>query len=153
MRITQSHTYHQAPGVVWRALTDRDAIRQWWLDTNFEPVVGREVWFQDTAQGSWDGRSTGRVLEVDPPRLVRFEWNGGGQKMIVTYALRPEGTGTHLTVTQEGLRGVSGFVLALFLRSGWRGYLRGQLPAIAAHLHDHVDLAAYPVPPKAERAR
>ncbi|NYF16539.1 uncharacterized protein YndB with AHSA1/START domain [Microbacterium sp. AK009] len=154
MKITQRRTYRHTPDVVWRALTDRDAIRQWWLDTNFEPVPGKEVWFQDNPQGSWDGRSVGIVLDADPPRRVRFGWSGGGQDMIVTYTLTPtpEG-GTTVTITQDGLRGVNGLFLSVLLRLGWRSYLRQQLPHIAHHLAEHPTMDGYPVPPKAERAK
>lgn len=77
-------TYAHPPDVVWEALTDPRAIRQWWVDTDFRPEPGATFFFQDTPQGSWDGRVEGRVLEVEPGRRVRFSWSGGGHETEVT---------------------------------------------------------------------
>lgn len=72
MKIVQQREYAQAPEHVWEALTRADAIRQWWLDTDFEPTVGHRFEFRDTPQGSWDGRAVGEVLEADAPHRVVF---------------------------------------------------------------------------------
>lgn len=153
MKIVQQREYPQAPEHVWEALTRAEAIRQWWLDTDFEPTVGHRFEFRDTPQGSWDGRAVGEVLEADAPHRVVFTWKGGGIDTVVEYLLEPTETGgTRFTLRHTGFRGASGLLMAAVLRLGWRGYLRKDVPDYAAHVAEHGPDAAYPKPTKAARA-
>lgn len=129
-------TYPYPPDAVWSALTDARAIRQWWVDTDFRPEPGVRFFFQDTPQGSWDGRVTGEVLEVDPGRRVRFSWSGGGHETEVTWTVEPAPGGSRVTVEQVGFKGIGGLFLSIMLRFGWRSLLAKTLPETARHLTD-----------------
>lgn len=135
MKIQRTAHYPHPVDIVWTALTDARAIRQWWVDTDFAPEPGRAFFFQDTPTRGWDGRVDGTVLEADPPRRVLFRWRGGGIDTTVEYRLTPtDDGGTDFTVTHDGFQGVGGLILGTFLRSGWKGYLRRALPDVCAHI-------------------
>jgi uncharacterized protein YndB with AHSA1/START domain len=153
MKIRMEREYPHPTEVVWRALTDPRAIRQWWVDTDFEAQAGREFIMRDVPQGKWDGVVRGRVLESEPPRRVRFTWKGGGHETVITYELRetPDG-GTRFILTHEGFRGVAGLFLMATLRFGWRGLMRRILPETAAHIAAHGFAVPFPSPSKAQRS-
>jgi uncharacterized protein YndB with AHSA1/START domain len=152
MKIHMEREYPHPREVVWQALTDARAIRQWWVDTDFAPEAGREFTMRDVPQGSWDGVVRGRVLEADAPRHVRFSWNGGGHQTEVRYTLEEVPGGTRVVLEHDGFRGVSGLFLMTMLRFGWRGLLRRILPESAAHIAAHGFTRPFPTPSKAERA-
>jgi uncharacterized protein YndB with AHSA1/START domain len=77
---------------VWRAITEPDELRQWFPGVpRFELEAGTEF----VVEGEPGG--TGRVLAVDPPRLLDFEWGGEHLRFV----LAPDGDGCLLTFTQE----------------------------------------------------
>lgn len=154
MKIRMERSYPFPVEAVWQGLTDARAIRQWWVDTDFVPELGREFVMRDVPQGKWDGIVRGTVLECDPPRRIRFTWNGGGHETEVTYELRPTADGgTHLVLTHDGFRGLSGFFLMTMLRFGWRGLVRKVLPECAGHIAARGFDTPFPSPPKAEQVQ
>jgi len=153
MKIRIERTYPHAIEHVWSALTDARAIRQWWVDTDFEPTVGRAFFFQDTPQGSWDGRVNGKVLEVDAPRRIRFSWLGDGHETEVTYELFATPSGTRFVLTHEGFRGMRGLFLRTLLRFGWGSFVKSLLPEMAAHIAAHGVAVPFAKAPKAERVK
>lgn len=48
--------------------------------------------------------STLKILRIEPPRLLEFDWAGGSEG-IVTIELTPAGEGTHLVLTHRGISG------------------------------------------------
>lgn len=151
MKIRMVRDYPHPPEAVWVALTDARAIRQWWVETDFRPEPGHKFFFQDTPQGSWDGRVEGEVLEATPPRYVRFSWRGGGHETVVTYELEPTERGTRLTLVHDGFEGLSGLFLSVLLRFGWGDLVKKLLPAMAEHIVTRGIDTAFPTPSKAER--
>jgi uncharacterized protein YndB with AHSA1/START domain len=97
---------------VWAYLTEGELRRQWLAagDMELEPGASFElVWRNDdlsepddkAPQGtSGDHRATCRILEVDPPRKLRYEWPQAGE---VTFELAPEGDRVLFTVTHRRL--------------------------------------------------
>ena len=115
--------------VVWRALTDRKQIEQWFMPNDFEPVVGREFAFRvEGSRGPTLSKTYCRVLEVDPPNTLRFSWRVGSQKRSVIWALSPETTvdirltsiptGTLLELV-HGRFGVVTFMATVFFCLNW----------------------------------
>ena len=47
---------------VWRALTDREALAQWLMPGDFEPVLGREFQFRAPPAPGWDGDGLKAVM-------------------------------------------------------------------------------------------
>ena len=86
---------------VWRAMTERDLVAQWWgrgnkLDIEtFEPRRGGHWRFVEHAGGQTHGFE-GRYREVTPEERIvtTFEWDGmPGHPCIETYELHDLGDG------------------------------------------------------------
>jgi len=88
------------PGVVWRAITDREQLRRWFpCDVEVEGaewVVGARITFvfpPDVIEMTL----TGKVLSVDPPGLLSYSWG----EDILTFELQADGEGTLLALANE----------------------------------------------------
>ncbi len=92
-------------GKVWRALTDKNDMKQWYFDlTEFKPEVGFEFAFT----GGKDGREylhLCKITEVIPGKKLKHSWKYDGYEGIsfVTFELFDEGDKTRLRLTHEGL--------------------------------------------------
>lgn len=90
---------------VWRAITDKDQMKQWYFDlADFKPEVGFEFRFE----GNNEERCylhLCRVTEVVPGRKLTYSWRYDGYEgnSFVTFELFPEGEKTRLRLTHEGL--------------------------------------------------
>lgn len=151
MNIVLERNYPHPIEAVWTALTDPRAIRQWWVDTDFAPEVGRSFFFQDKPQGSWDGRVEGEVVEVEAPRKIRFTWRGGGHRTEVTYELTPTPGGTRFVLRHEGFQGFGGLFLRTMLRFGWGSFVKKLLPEMSAHIATRGIDVPFASPSKKER--
>lgn len=97
-----------SPEIVWKAITDPDEIRQWFLtEAQVDGRVGGRV---EMTTGRFRVHATGQVLSWDPPRVYEYEWNvepnpnlPEGERSIVRWELRPEEGGTLLTLTCSDL--------------------------------------------------
>ncbi|MFF1876831.1 SRPBCC family protein [Leifsonia sp. NPDC058230] len=96
---------------VWRALTEPAAIAEYLFGTQVttdwkkgSPIVYR---------GEWEGKpyeDKGTILEIDPPRLLATSYysplsgkpDAPESYQNVTYTVEPEGSGTRVTVRQDG---------------------------------------------------
>ena len=92
------HIYSHPPAAVWRALTDPELHARWWAPGDVKAVVGHRF---ELDMGAW-GKQPCEVLEVEPERLLRYRFSSGGLDTIITWRLEPHGSGTRLTMTQEG---------------------------------------------------
>jgi uncharacterized protein YndB with AHSA1/START domain len=83
---------------VWRAITQPEHLAHWFpSEMTMELHPGAPITFTDTSEnGDLTGDDlSGRVLEVDPPRLFAFDWSGEHLR----FELRADGDGTVLTFT------------------------------------------------------
>lgn len=98
-------TYNAAPQNVWKAITDKDQMKQWYFDiAEFEPVVG----FEFTFYGENEGRKFThlcKITEVIPDKKLSYSWGYEGYEgnSLVTFELFDEGDKTRLRLTHEGL--------------------------------------------------
>ena len=109
--------------LVWRALTDIDDLRNWFLDIReFEPRVGFE--FQFYAGKDQTKYLHGcKVTEVIPNKRLAYTWRYGGYEgdSLVTIDLLAEGKKTRLRLTHTGLETfptIAAFARENFL-AGW----------------------------------
>ncbi|MGW4686617.1 SRPBCC family protein [Streptomyces sp. NPDC004244] len=86
------------PAAVWRALTDPELHARWWAAGDVKPVVGHRF----TLDMGAFGHQSCEVTEVDDERLLAYRFAEGTLDTTVTWTLRPEGTGTRLTLTHAG---------------------------------------------------
>jgi uncharacterized protein YndB with AHSA1/START domain len=98
-------TYNAPAEKVWKAITDRDQMKQWYFDiAAFKPEVG----FEFTFSGGKDGRAyvhLCKVAEVIPYKKLKHSWAYKGYEGIsfVTWELFEEGDNTRARLTHEGL--------------------------------------------------
>lgn len=94
-----------APDKVWRALTEPALLTEWLL-----PVIGFRLerdatfTFKTQPQPGWDGTVDCRLLDIDPPHKLSYTWVVGPIDTVVTFALTPTATGTHLSLVQRGFK-------------------------------------------------
>lgn len=125
---------------VWEALTDPTALGEWFMETDFAPVVGHRFQFRAAPVGGWRGWVDCQVTQVEPPRRLSFTWQGMAEHSVtqVTYELQSDGDGTRVRALHEGFDRshglLAGLMLRAILRGGWRRMFRRQLPPVLARL-------------------
>ena len=130
------------PDVVYAIVSSPEHIAKWWAesaDFDARPGGSGEIVFHDAAVQL-------TVLETVPSTLFRFRWNypagetpTGQNSMLVTFELAPEGSGTLLMVSEEGMRdqGWEAAKLEQYYRGhldGWTTCLDELIPAYVAKL-------------------
>jgi uncharacterized protein YndB with AHSA1/START domain len=126
-------TYLQPPAQVWAALTNSEALGQWLMPNNFEPVVGHCFQFRTKPAPGFDGIVQCEVLEVVPPARLVYSWTGGGVDTRLIWTLERLPEGTRLTLDHTGFRGLRGLLVSKILGKGWRSkILTVNLPALLA---------------------
>jgi uncharacterized protein YndB with AHSA1/START domain len=90
---------------VWKAITDKEQMKKWYFDIpEFKPEVGLEFTFD----GSNENRTFThlcKVIEVIPQQKLKHSWRYKDTEgeSFVTWELKPEGNGTRVKLTHEGL--------------------------------------------------
>lgn len=111
------------PPEVWRLLVDRST---WWPDLEFDAVAGsplRETW----TDGGRTFEATGRVLAVDSPTRLSFEWTEPGWSGFLTVTVTVSSAsaeGAEVIIVEQGfaeIRAEEG--LRLEHEAGWREHL------------------------------
>lgn len=89
---------------VWWALTDRDALAQWFMETDIRAEQGHPFTIRGEPEGAWRGWTECRILEIEPPhKLVwSFEPDDEGGPTVVTFTLTQTKTGTLLRLDHKG---------------------------------------------------
>jgi uncharacterized protein YndB with AHSA1/START domain len=128
-QLTFEAFYPHPPEKVWRALTERDAIRQWLMENDFVAKVGHRFQLRAKPQPGWSGIVEGVVLEVDPPRRLSYTWKNENVDTIVTITLSPTARGTQLRLEHTGFEGLRAVMVSFMLGGGWKGIIKTHLPA------------------------
>lgn len=103
--IVIERTYNAPMEKVWKAITGKDDMKQWYFDlAAFEPEVGFE--FQFT--GGNEDRTylhLCKITEVVPGRKITYSWRYDGYPgmSFVTFELFEAGQQTRLKLTHAGL--------------------------------------------------
>ncbi len=104
------------------------------MPNDFRPAVGHQFTFrtEPVPQHGFDGIVHCQVLDLDPPRLLRFSWRGGWLDTVVSWRLVPEGAGTRLLITHDGFddSDPAQRLTMGILGGGWRGHLIKRLSAL-----------------------
>jgi len=99
-------TYDAPVEKVWKAITDKDQMKQWYFDTleDFKPEPGFTTRF-DVKNDNKIFPHIWKVTEVVPGKKIAYEWKFGGYpgNSLVTFELSAEGDKTTLTLTHSGL--------------------------------------------------
>jgi uncharacterized protein YndB with AHSA1/START domain len=94
-----------SPAKVWRALTDPVLLAEWLLpvvELRLEP--GAAFVLKTQPHPAWDGTVNCRLLEIDAEKTLSYTWVVGDMEIdtVVTFALTPTASGTHLSLVQSG---------------------------------------------------
>jgi len=98
-------TFNAPVTLVWKALTDVDAMRVWYFDLKeFRPEPGFEFEFT-VEHGGMTYRHLCKVTEVIPQKKIAYTWRYAGHEgeSLVSFELYAEGEKTRLKLTHEGL--------------------------------------------------
>ncbi len=98
-------TFNAPVATVWRAITNKDDIKQWSFDMKeFKPEVGFEFQFYGEKDGV-EYFHLCKVTEVIPGKKLAYSWRYEGYEgnSLVTFELYAEGDKTRLKLTHEGL--------------------------------------------------
>lgn len=98
-------TYNAPIDVVWKAITDKDQMKQWYFSLEeFRPEVGFEFSFTGENEGRVYIHNC-RIIEVIPGRKLKHTWvyEDYEGESVVTFELFPEGNQTRVKLTHEGL--------------------------------------------------
>ena len=98
-------TYNAPIDVVWKAITDKDQMKQWHFSLEeFRPEVGFEFSFTGENEGRVYIHHC-RIIEVIPGRKLKHTWvyEDYEGESVVTFELFPEGNQTRVKLTHEGL--------------------------------------------------
>ncbi|HEU5290052.1 MAG TPA: SRPBCC domain-containing protein [Cyclobacteriaceae bacterium] len=91
---------------VWKAITDKDAMKQWYFDlAEFKPVVGFEFSFPGQGHKGEKYIHHCKITEVVKERKLAYSWRYEGFDGIsfVHFELFAEGNSTRVKLTHEGL--------------------------------------------------
>jgi len=130
------------PDVVWRALTEPEALAAWLMPVEgFAPKVGCRFRLKAKPMPGWDGVVNCEVLDVDESRLLSYTWQGTQMKnsTTVVWTLDAADGGTRLRLEHRGFTGIGGTVLNLMHRGGWRKFLTRQLPQYLGSRSEHTE--------------
>ena len=91
---------------VWKALTDKDQMKQWYFDMDqFEPRVGFEFSFEGKGEDGTVYAHLCTITEVIPNKKLAYTWRYAGREgnSLVTFELFDEEGATRLLLTHTGL--------------------------------------------------
>lgn len=103
--IIVERTYNTPITAVWKAITNRDEMKQWYFDLKeFKPEVGFEFQFTGGPPEK-QYLHLCKITEVLPGRTLTHSWRYDGYEgtSFVTFGLFPEGVKTRLRITHAGL--------------------------------------------------
>jgi|SRR6185295_10676761 len=129
-------TYPVESEFVWRAITERDLLREWLMDNDFRAEEGARCEFRMPPMPGFSGVVQCEVIEVQVNRRLIYTWDGGGSwgKTTVVWTLEPAGAGTKLRLEHKGFQGFRPFLLSLMMGSGWKKKLKVTVGRIVARL-------------------
>jgi uncharacterized protein YndB with AHSA1/START domain len=98
-------TVNAPPERVWKAITDRDQMKQWYFDiAEFKPEVGFEFRFTG---GTEDKKYIHicKITEVVVGKKLTYSWRYDGSQGLsyVTFELAGEGNQTRVKLTHKGI--------------------------------------------------
>lgn len=121
---------------VWAALTDPQELGSWYMrPEGFKAVVGTRFQLHSKPNAFYNGIAYCEVLSVEAPTRIRWSQSdkeSGPPTFTLTWTLTAEGDGTRLSLLQDGLSGLRGQMIKVFMSKGWKSLLEKRLPLVLA---------------------
>ncbi len=98
---------HHSPEKVWRALTDPVLLTEWLLPAvGLKLELGAAFTLKTQPYPGWDGTVHCKFVEIEAQRKLSYTWVVGDMELdtVVTFALTPTASGTHLSLVQSGFK-------------------------------------------------
>jgi uncharacterized protein YndB with AHSA1/START domain len=133
-----------SPEVVFDVVSSAEHLQHWWPDeARYERLPGEtgEIVFGERGAGGAVVAFT--VVDVEPPHTFSFRWTHPagepatvGNSLLVTFDLKPSGSGTLLRMTESGFRELGWEAAVLEQQyhehvTGWDYYLPRIAPYVA----------------------
>jgi uncharacterized protein YndB with AHSA1/START domain len=126
---------------VWIALTDPQAIAEWLMPNDFQPIVGRTFRFHVDPMPGFSGVTECQVLTVAPPHRLEYTWvpvpkdanSPRPDPMTVSWTLTSRPGGTLLVLEQSGLETLP-IWHRFSMNVGWRRMMRRLLPRVLGNV-------------------
>ncbi|NOT50626.1 MAG: SRPBCC domain-containing protein [Chitinophagaceae bacterium] len=103
---TIERVYDAPAGKVWKAITDREQMKQWYFDiAEFKPEKGFEFQFAGQGHNGEQYLHLCKITDVVAGKKLSYSWTYEGLEgySVVTFELFDEGSTTRLKLTHEGL--------------------------------------------------
>lgn len=103
---TIERTYNAPISKVWKAITDKDLMKQWYFDLpDFKAEIGTEFQFKGGADDGKQYTHLCIVVEVIQEKKIAYTWRYDGYEgnSKVTFELFEEENKTVMKLTHEGL--------------------------------------------------
>ncbi|MFN0176179.1 MAG: SRPBCC domain-containing protein [Saprospiraceae bacterium] len=100
------HTFNVPAEKIWKAITDRDQMAQWYFDLKeFRPELGFEFRFPGGPSPELQYMHICKITEVEVGRKLTYSWRYDGYEgeSFVTFLLTEQDGKTLLTLTHRGL--------------------------------------------------
>ncbi|MDX2002595.1 MAG: SRPBCC family protein [Chitinophagales bacterium] len=100
------HTYNAPINVLWKALTDKNQLKQWYFDMlDFKPEVGCRFTFTGTDNEGVSYLHVSEVVEVVPNKKLVYTWGYDGYEgnSLVTWELSDEKNTSKVILTHSGI--------------------------------------------------
>jgi uncharacterized protein YndB with AHSA1/START domain len=119
--ISISIQYNHKIKDVWEALTNKEAMSEWLMPCNIEPIVGHRFQFKTKSYPGFDGIVDCEILEVIEQKKLSFRWSGGTLKnTVVSFELTAIGDKTQLNFMHRGFEGFfNRIIVSRILAHGW----------------------------------
>jgi uncharacterized protein YndB with AHSA1/START domain len=104
-------TYNAPIDKVWKAITDRDQMKQWCFDiADFKPEVGFEFQFEAGDENK-KYLHICKITEVIERKKLTYSWKyeGHSAETYVTWELFEEDNKTRLKLTHEGIGRIAAY--------------------------------------------
>ncbi|MBC7773807.1 MAG: SRPBCC domain-containing protein [Phycisphaerae bacterium] len=118
---------------VWKAITDRDQMAQWYFDlAEFRPEIGFEFRFSGGPSPEKQYLHVCKITELETGKKLTYSWRYEGYEgeSFVTFLLMPQGEKTLLRLTHSGLEtfpvDIPDFASKNFVE-GWNEIIRSSL--------------------------
>ena len=122
------------PDKVWLALTSPDEIKRWYFDLpGFTAATGYQFSFEGGSDPAHPYIHRCEIVDVSPLSVLSYTWRYEGYpgETLVTFKLKPENSGTVVTLTHEGLASLPAsnpdFARSNF-EAGWNSIVGTSLP-------------------------